>query len=305
VVNGAAAQSSVRTDDEKEMFGEFLREHAVNLAFYGAVIAVFALAERWRPVEKQTARAFLFNFALFASMYLGLSGYYYGMVKLHHAIEQYRIFHLGLPNFLGRDFHVVELMARFVLFVLAADLIKYWMHRAMHQVPLLWRFHRAHHSDRHFNASTNLREQWLGTIYGDAVFTLIAAPLFGALSTPIPLTVAYVAYGFFAHSNLRLPLGRLTPLMVGPQYHRIHHSRLPQHANVNYSSFFPLFDLAFGTYYKPARDEFPPTGLAGEQHDSLWRIQLLPFQRATPPARLRNASPVPAESISNFNGHSN
>jgi sterol desaturase/sphingolipid hydroxylase (fatty acid hydroxylase superfamily) len=274
------------------MFGEFLRDHAINLLFYGAVIALFAVIERWRPVERQTPRAFAFNFALFATLYLGLSGYYFAMVRLHHYIEHIRQSGLGVPNFLGHDLNAAELMFRFVLFVMAADFIKYWMHRAMHRVPLLWRFHRAHHSDRHFNASTNLREQWLGTIYGDAIFALIAAPLFGAVSTPIPLTAAYVGYGFFAHSNLRLPLGRLTPFFVGPQYHRIHHSRLPQHANLNYSSFFPLFDIVFGTYYPPAPDEFPPTGLAGEQHDSLWRIQLLPFQHATPPVR----TPAPGKS---------
>ncbi|MGH6982520.1 MAG: sterol desaturase family protein, partial [Stellaceae bacterium] len=227
------------------MFWDFLREHVVHLALYGAAILAFAGIERWRPVEKQSPRAFLFNFALFATLYLVLSGYYFGMAKLHHHIENFRIFHLGLPDFLGRDFGAAELAMRFILFVLIADLIKYWMHRAMHAVPLLWRFHRAHHSDRHFNASTNLREQWAGAIYGDAVFALIAAPLFGALSTPIPFTAAYVAYGFFAHSNLRLPLGWLTPVFVGPHYHRIHHSRLAQHAHVNFSSFFPLFDILF------------------------------------------------------------
>lgn len=279
------------------MFGAFLREHTLNLLCYGTLVAGFALIERLQPVEKQSPRVFGFNVALFTLLYLGLSGYYYEMARLHHYIESQRQLQFGISNFVGRNLTTPGLILRFVLFVLAADLIKYWMHRAMHQVPLLWRFHRAHHSDRHLNASTNLREQWAGTIYGDAVFAIISAPLFGVLSLPIPLTAAYVAYGFFAHANLRLPLGWLTPILVGPQYHRIHHSRMPQHFNVNYASFFPLFDILFGTYYAPARDEFPPTGLAGEQHDSLWRIQLLPFHAATPPTRpistpIPNAPPI-------------
>ena len=278
------------------MFGDFLREHVVHLALYGVAILAFGAIERLRPVERQSPRAFLFNFALFTTIYIALSGYYFGMAILHRHIEHFRFLHLGLPDFLGRDFSAAELAMRFVLFLLAADLIKYWMHRAMHAAPLLWRFHRAHHSDRHFNSSTNLREQWAGAIYGDVVFALIAAPLFGALTTPIPLTAAYVAYGFFAHSNLRLPLGRVTPMLVGPHYHRIHHSRLPEHANVNFASFFPLFDILFGTYYGPSRDEFPPTGLADEQHDDLWRMQLLPFQPAPPPVRIPAVAPaVPAE----------
>lgn len=278
------------------MFGAFLRQHVVHLALYGAAILAFALIERLRPVERQRPGAFLFNFLLFTTIYLALSGYYFGMAVLYRHIAHFRVFHLGLPDFFGRDAGAIDLTMRFFLFVLVADFIKYWMHRAMHAVPLFWRFHRAHHSDRHLNASTNLREQWAGAIYGDAVFAFIAVPLFGALATPIPLTAAYLAYGFFAHSNLRLPLGRLTPVLVGPHYHRIHHSRLPEHANVNYSSFFPLFDILFGTYYAPASDEFPPTGLAAETHDSLWRIQLLPFQPAAPPARLSDSvPPIPAE----------
>jgi len=260
--------------------------HALNLLCYGAMVGLFALIEWVRPVEKQSPRAFVFNLSLFSLLYLGLSGYYYEMARLHHYVEEFRQVRFGLSNFVGRDLSTVGLIGRFIVFILAADFIKYWMHRAMHRVPLLWRFHRAHHSDRHVNASTNLREQWAGALYGDLVFTVISAPLFGVLSLPVPLTAAYIAYGFFAHANLRLPLGPLTPIIVGPHYHRIHHSRLAHHTNVNFASFFPVFDILFGTYYAPAPDEFPPTGLVGEQHTSLWGIQLLPFQGAAIPITL-------------------
>ncbi len=266
------------------MFGAFLQQHVLVLLGYGAMVASFAALERWRPVDRQTAPSLFFNLALFSLIYLGLSGYYFGMTELRHYVVAMRHDRFGLPDLLDLRIDPIELAVRFLLFVLVADFIKYWMHRALHRVPFLWRFHRAHHSDRNLNTSTNLREQWLGTIYGDAVFMFAAVPLLGSLSASLPLTVAYAAYGFFAHSNLRLPLGRLTPLFVGPQYHRIHHSILPRHAHRNFASFFPLFDILFGTYFAPGRDEFPPTGLVGERHDSLWRIQMLPFQAATPPA---------------------
>ena len=266
--------------------------HALNLLCYGAMVGLFALIEWLRPVEKQSPRAFVFNLSLFSMLYLGLSGYYYEMARLHRYVEEFRQVRFGLSNFVGRDLSTVGLIGRFMVFILAADFIKYWMHRAMHRVPLLWRFHRAHHSDRHVNASTNLREQWAGALYGDVLFAVISAPLFGVLSLPVPLTAAYIAYGFFAHANLRLSLGALTPIIVGPHYHRIHHSRLAQHTNVNFASFFPVFDILFGTYYAPGPDEFPPTGLVGEQHTSLWRIQLLPFQRAAIPVTSAATGPA-------------
>jgi sterol desaturase/sphingolipid hydroxylase (fatty acid hydroxylase superfamily) len=63
-------------------------------------------------------------------------------------------------------------------------------------------------------------------------------------------------------------------LWCGPQIHRIHHSVLPQHRDKNYAVWFPLWDVLFGTYYHPARDEFPPTGVKGETEiKSLWEAE--------------------------------
>ncbi|MGH6982521.1 MAG: sterol desaturase family protein, partial [Stellaceae bacterium] len=126
---------------------------------------------------------------------------------------------------------------------------------------------------------------WLGVVYNDAVLLLLTAPMFGVLSLPVPLTAAYLAYGFFVHANLRLDLGRLTPVIVGPQYHRIHHSLVPRHFHRNFAVVFPAIDMIFGTYYRPRPGEFPETGLEGVRHDSVWQLQLLPFRRARIPAR--------------------
>src|SRR4051812_7683274 len=35
---------------------------------------------------------------------------------------------------------------QFIEAVLVADVAQYWAHRATHQVPFLWRFHKVHHS---------------------------------------------------------------------------------------------------------------------------------------------------------------
>jgi sterol desaturase/sphingolipid hydroxylase (fatty acid hydroxylase superfamily) len=66
---------------------------------------------------------------------------------------------------------------------------------------------------------------------------------------------------FFIHVNLRLDFGWFTPVLAGPQYHRIHHSIREEHWNRNYAAFFPIWDIVFGTAWLPRRGEFPPTGL--------------------------------------------
>jgi sterol desaturase/sphingolipid hydroxylase (fatty acid hydroxylase superfamily) len=47
----------------------------------------------------------------------------------------------------------------------------------------------------------------------------------------------------------------------------------------NFVAFFPIWDILFGTYYQPGRDEFPPTGVQGEREiRSVWEAQLFPLR---------------------------
>ena len=54
-------------------------------------------------------------------------------------------------------------------------------------------------------------------------------------------------------------------LFNGPQGHRIHHSRMREHFDQNFAAFFPIWDVLFGTYHYPERDEYPSTGVHGER----------------------------------------
>lgn len=74
--------------------------------------------------------------------------------------------------------------------------------------------------------------------------------------------------------NVRLQVGKASLFCCSPQIHRIHHSRLPQHFERNFAAAFPPWDVLFGTYYAPARDEFPPTGVPGEKEiTSFWEAE--------------------------------
>lgn len=98
---------------------------------------------------------------------------------------------------------------------------------------------------------------------------LITVPLAGIITNLVDT---------FIHLNLKLSYGRLSWLLPGPQNHRIHHSRLPEHRNKNFAVVFPLWDVIFGTYYHPRKDEYPESGLSyGQPIDSLRRALILPF----------------------------
>lgn len=40
----------------------------------------------------------------------------------------------------------IYFIPQLLLCILVADLVQYWMHRAHHEIPFLWRFYAVHHS---------------------------------------------------------------------------------------------------------------------------------------------------------------
>jgi sterol desaturase/sphingolipid hydroxylase (fatty acid hydroxylase superfamily) len=76
-------------------------------------------------------------------------------------------------------------------------------------------------------------------------------------------------WGQYLHSNIRISLG--TPFLTGPQFHRIHHSVETHHQNKNFSTYLPVWDILFGTYYRPSDNEYPRTGVVGEPSNPTMR----------------------------------
>ena len=125
-------------------------------------------------------------------------------------------------------------------------------HRAAHEVPLLWRFHRVHHSVREMD--------WLAANHlhpFDQIFIRSAAvlPLYALGFGRIGLgafVVLTTLQAIFIHANVRLTLGPLRFVIATPQFHHWHHAREPQAYNSNYAGEFPAVDAVFGTLYLPA-----------------------------------------------------
>jgi sterol desaturase/sphingolipid hydroxylase (fatty acid hydroxylase superfamily) len=180
-------------------------------------------------------------------------------------------------------------------YVFVADFLFYWYHRAQHRFAWLWPIHELHHSDAELNGTTSLRTYWLDKPVQAMVISVPAARLIGLdhLALVI-LPVALTAWLVFAHANVRLRLGWLSPVICGPQVHRIHHSIEPQHRDRNFAQFFPVIDVIFGTYYAPAPDEFPRTGTPGLASDAPLSTMLVRPARlwweARPLGRLRTVA---------------
>ena len=129
-------------------------------------------------------------------------------------------------------------------------------HRAAHEVPLLWRFHRVHHSVREMDwlAANHLHPLDETFVRSAAVLPLYALG-FGRLSLGA-FIVLITLQAIFIHANVRMTFGPLRWVIATPQFHHWHHAREPQAYNANYAGEFPVLDALFGTLYLPA-DRWP------------------------------------------------
>jgi sterol desaturase/sphingolipid hydroxylase (fatty acid hydroxylase superfamily) len=149
-----------------------------------------------------------------------------------------------------------------ILVVFLIDGLYYVYHRLQHAVPFLWRIHKLHHTDPAVNITTARRTHLLER---PLQFLLLVAPVLWLVGYNGEGMVYVAIIGPFflyaAHLDARLPLGPLTPLVVGPQYHRIHHGVTMQQQTSNFAQAFPLFDILGGTYRRPGSAEYAVTGI--------------------------------------------
>ncbi len=145
------------------------------------------------------------------------------------------------------------LLLQIVLALVLGEFGAYWWHRATHELPLLWRFHKVHHCPG--------RLYWLNATkfhYLDMTLlqtcTVLPALILGANEVSILfLTLFSIFHGYWQHGNTRQDLGPLNYVFSSAELHRWHHNLDPAVANHNYGSNLIIWDLAFGTYFWPER----------------------------------------------------
>ncbi|QIA63368.1 sterol desaturase family protein [Vibrio astriarenae] len=135
--------------------------------------------------------------------------------------------------------------------VFVLDCVIYWQHRLFHQVPLLWKLHRMHHSDQDIDVTTGARfhpiEIVLSMLIKIVAVAIIGAPAIAVLIFEILLNGS----AMFNHSNARLStdLDRLLrTAIVTPDMHRVHHSTIRKECDSNYGFFLSIWDRCFGSY---------------------------------------------------------
>lgn len=160
--------------------------------------------------------------------------------------------------------------------VLYYDFAYYWFHRAQHTFPILWRYHKVHHSIEHMGAGSGYHHFSEIALKDLAVFL----PL-GMLSLEgAGIALAVIGFwGGYVHSNVSLHLGPLSRWIQDNRSHRIHHSVEKRHFDKNFGFPSMVWDRLFGTAHFPAKDEWPQTGLADQREPRTIGAYLAPNHR--------------------------
>lgn len=241
------------------------------------VVILFTLFERRFPLEAdQPWRPWLFYIVWHTQLLaisVVLSWTVWGQfVTWLGASGQLSLLRMAAPQGLAGE------VARVALALLAHDFLMYWAHRLQHGVPVLWVLHQFHHDERHVNASTSLRTHWLSLMLTQLMVMVPMMWLLGFEAMPPAAYVMLTTFVAISHLNAKVGFGRFAALIVGPQYHRVHHSPERRLHDRNFATVLPLWDIAFGTWAAPTGNRDRPLGLSyAVPSNSHRRVLVQPF----------------------------
>ena len=154
-------------------------------------------------------------------------------------------------SFIGSP--ALQLLFAFLL----TDFLRYWLHRLHHRVPILWHFHRVHHSSRRLNATSGLRMHLVDFVQLSLVPLLLFGVIFDVSAWDprvfVALGVIVGLFDAFQHANLAFPLSwapfkAWDRLFNNPHFHSWHHTRdVETYGDGNYGQALTIWDRMFGS----------------------------------------------------------
>ena len=170
-----------------------------------------------------------------------------------------------------------------VLFFVAYDGARYLGHSLLHDVPILWQFHKLHHSAEVLTPFTNFRAHPVELLVMGAAPNLATGLVSGVVwyleadaigfYTFLGLHVFLLLFNTIAnlrHFEVWISFGPvLNRWLISPAHHRIHHSSEARHFGRNRGFELAIWDRMCGTLYVPGEEEEFRLGL-GDGTDGAW-----------------------------------
>lgn len=223
------------------------------LSLYGW-IWIIPLIERLIPLKKQP---------LFRSGIINDLIHTYHPIHLWNMVNaafvawlvSYAQTHAGSGPYLRGALTDVHWVWSFLALLLMGHITFYVAHYYSHKIPLLWQFHRVHHSSRTLDSFSTSRFH----IIDKALFATPYLMLVTYFQPDPALIFLYISFrdfwGRYGHGNIK-DAHWLGYILSNPKFHRWHHSNHPEAIDKNFSGEFNFMDYMFGTAYYP-KDRLP------------------------------------------------
>ena len=202
-----------------------------------------------------------FNFFIF-SMFI--SGVYKIITKI--VVEEFQI----SPNSIALiDLSKFSPLLQLLIFFVVLDFVQWLTHIILHRFPVLWKFHKVHHSVKEMGFAAHLRYHWMENIFYKP-FKVIALMLLGGFEPEQAFIVHFIAIsiGHLNHANIKLNYGPFKYVFNNPVMHLYHHAQvLPDSfkTGVNFAISLSLWDYIFKTNYVPTPDKNLVLGYSDDQ----------------------------------------
>lgn len=221
----------------------------LQLAGLGLVLGAVEWAYPNRPAQRRLRRQFGTDLLFYFGQHLvWLSLELVALVAIGRALA------LVVPASVPAAFAAQPWPVQALELIACGDVITYWYHRASHDVPWLWAFHRVHHSTLELDWLAAHREHPVDGLLTQLAMNLPALVFGIGLQGLAWLVVFRGVWAAYIHSNVRLPLGPLRVLVGAPELHHWHHANVPRTLH-NFSNLAPWTDVLFGTYHCPPHQQ--------------------------------------------------
>jgi sterol desaturase/sphingolipid hydroxylase (fatty acid hydroxylase superfamily) len=155
-----------------------------------------------------------------------------------------------------------------LVFFVILDFVQWFTHILLHKYPVLWQFHKVHHSVKEMGFAAHLRYHWMENILYKPLKTF-GVMILGGFEPEQAYIVHFlaIAIGHLNHSNIKLTWGPLKYVLNNPVMHLYHHAyELPKGSyGVNFGISLSLWDYLFKTHYVPEDSGTVELGFAGEE----------------------------------------
>lgn len=237
----------------------------------GLSLLVFALEIiiPWRKKQPIFRRGFwldafymIFNFFLFS-----LIGY---NALSNVGVELFNDFLglFGIDNLVAIEVQDFPVWAQLLIMFVIADFIQWNVHRMLHRVPWLWKFHQVHHSVKEMGFAAQFRFHFVETlVYKSAQYIPLAMIGFG-IEQFFVVHMFSVFIGHLNHANLDWSYGPLGYVLNNPRMHIWHHAKAlpPEHKyGMNFGLSLSIWDYLFGTAYVPKSGKDIEIGFDGDE----------------------------------------